>query len=336
MTTNPEVSKATENSPEVQQVLESTKAGTDALKDEISTISSTKTELNWLGKFFSKLGDAWKELKEWNISKAIAILFGTDQQESQQTSSTSSSESSESSTTTTTWNESTTTSTTWTDNNETANTPSESKEKERNDGKVSIEKYIPGIKYDLKYATKDNSFWWKIMYKKPASEYLRMTEDAAKKLSKAQEILKKQWYELKIWDAFRDHDAQMMLRNNYKGPDTPGNPKSNNVAIPVGVNYFHPGQKVRKKWTWSHHWSWKAIDLTLVDSKWNELEMPTKFDDFSWKAKWDSVNKLPKNDPKRKNAYILRNAMEQAWLYAIWSEWWHYQTNKPKHSAPRA
>ena len=301
MTTNPEVSEAKQNSPEVQQVLESTKAGTDALKEEITTISSTKTELNWLGKFFSKLGDAWKELKNWNITKAISILFWTDQQESQQTDSTTSTESTDNTTTTST--ESSTTSTT-------TNTPTETKEKEPKDGKVSIEKYIPGIKYDLKYATTDNSFWWKIMYKKAASEYLRMTENAVKKLSKAQEILKKDGLELKIWDAYRPKDAQQKLWDNYKWPSKT---KRSNVAVP---------------WT-SHHWSWNAVDLTLVDSStWKELPMPTKFDDFSWKAHWDSFSK--KNDEKTKNAIKLRRAMEQAWFYTITSEWWHYQTDKWK------
>ena len=317
MTTNPEVSKATENSPEVQQVLESTKAGTDALKDEISTISSTKTELNWLGKFFSKLGDAWKELKEWNISKAIAILFGTDQQESQQTSSTSSSESSESSTTTTTWNESTTTSTTWTDNNGTTNAPTSSKEKEpKNNDIVSIKKYIPGIKYDLRYATIDNSF--KIKAYHDGETNLKLRYETIKKLNKAQEILKKDGLELKIWDAYRPDDAQCKLWDNYKWPKST---KKSNVAEPKRKNWKRVGS--------SHHWTWKAVDLTLVDSStWEELPMPTWFDDFSWKARWDSFMK--KKDKKTENAIKLRRAMEHAWFYTIKSEWWHYQIDQWK------
>lgn len=226
----------------------------------------------------------------------------------------------------------------WNDNGATGtNTPTETKEKEYNDGMVSIEKYIPDIKYDLKYATTDNSFWWKVMYKKAASEYLRMTENATKKLSKAQEILKNQWYELKIWDAYRDHDGQLMLRNNYQWPDTPMNPKSSNVAIPRGVRYYNPRNKQWQTWrSWSHHWTWNAIDLTLVNSStWEELPMPTKFDDFSWDGEWEKVNKKRGTD-EFKNAYILRDAMEQAWFYTIRSEWRHYQIDAPKKEAPRA
>lgn len=307
MPTNPEIPLSSSQAPEVQQLIESSRAEAGALSEEVSAVSGTKSELNGFSKFFSKLWDARKELKNWNISKAVAILFWTNQQESQQASWSS----------TNTWSAESTTAT---------DTQSESKENEPNDGKVSIEKYIPGIKYDLKYATTDNSFWWKVMYKKAASEYLRMTENATKKLSKAQEILKKQWYELKIWDAYRDHDGQLMLRNNYQGPDNSTNPKSSNVAIPKGVRYYNPRKNQRETWTsWSHHWTWNAIDLTLVNSStWEELPMPTKFDDFSWNATWGYIKR--KQWPQYKNAYILRRAMEQAWLYTINSEWWHYQT----------
>lgn len=300
MSNNPEVASSTVQSPETQEVVDSTRSSVSALQEEITTTSGIKSELSSSFKwFFDKLKSVWDELKEWNISKAVSILFSKEWQTSQ-----SQQQSETSSTTRSTWS-STSTETTWT----------ESQEREPSDTEVvSIKKYISDIKYDLKYATSDNNFWVKA-YSDWESN-LKLEYDAVKKLSKAQEILKKQWYQLKIWDAYRPTDAQQKLYDNYKWPVST---KSSNIAKP---------------WT-SHHWTWKAVDLTLVDMNWNEVEMPTWFDDFSWKATRNSVNKLPKNNPKRKNAYILRDAMEQAWFYTISSEWWHYQIDAPRSRAPR-
>jgi len=301
MPKNPEVAAST-SSPEVQEVVESTRSSVSALQEEVETTLWVKSELNTGFKwFFERLKSAWWELKEWNISKAVAILFSRAEQPQ-------STEAQQTSTSVSTWTVSSATTST-----ETAWSASQEREPSSTEI-VSIKNYIKDIKFDLKYATASNSFWLKIY---PDGESnLKLQYEAVKKLGKVQESLKKQWYQLKIWDAYRPKDAQQKLYDNYKWPAAT---KSSNVAKP---------------WT-SHHWTWKAVDLTLIDSNWNEVEMPTGFDDFSWKATWNSVNKLPKDDPKRKNAYILRDAMEQAWFYTIGSEWRHYQIDAPRTRAPR-
>lgn len=310
MANNPEVTSKGKTSPDVQEVVESTKSRVSALKEEVATTSWVKSELNTdFREFFERLKSARWEFKEGNISKAIAILFSGEEQQGAETQHTENPVS--------TWTESsasTSTETSW----------SETQEKEPLSTEiVSIKNYIKDIKFDLKYATADNSFWLKIY---PDGESnLKLQYRAVKKLEKVQESLKKQGYQLKIWDAYRPADAQFKLRDNYKWPAAT---KRSNVAEPKRKNW--------KKVGTSYHWTWKAVDLTLTDLNGNEVEMPTGFDDFSWKAKWESVNKLPKNDPKRKNAYILRDAMEQAWFYTIKSEWWHYQIDPPKEKAPRA
>lgn len=251
-------------------------------------IESSQTETRTLRQ---KIKDARWNLADWNIWWAIAAFF-KDEISIQQNNKENSNKTNES----------------------TTQQSNESKEKEPNDSEiVSIKKHLPEIKYDLKYATTDNSFWWKIIYPDKESN-LKLRFDTIKKLIKAQEILKKQWYELKIWDAYRPKEAQQILYDNYKWPAAT---KSSNVAKP---------------WT-SHHWTWKAVDLTLIDSNWNEIEMPTKFDDFSGNAKRD---KMSTSNSKRKNAMILRKAMEQAWFYTIASEWWHYQTDQWKSTLPHS
>lgn len=194
MTTNPEVSSNTPQSKEVQQVIDTTKVEWDALKEQVAVVSGTKTELGGFGKFFSKLWDARKELKDWNISKAIAILFWTSQQETQQTSSSS----------TTTWSAESTT---------TADTQPESKEKEPKDTDlVSIDKYISSVVKDMRYAT-NNNFTGEKVYD---SDDAKLRYWTVKKLGKAQEALQKQGYSLKIRDAYRPQSAQDKFKKIVK------------------------------------------------------------------------------------------------------------------------
>ncbi len=284
-------------------------------------IESSQTETRTLRQ---KIKDARWNLADWNIWWAIAAFFKdeisiqqnnkensnkTNESTAQQSNNENSNKANES-----TPNQQNNEENSNKTNESTTQQSNESKEKEPNDSEiVSIKKHLPEIKYDLKYATTDNSFWWKIIYPDKESN-LKLRFDTIKKLIKAQEILKKQWYELKIWDAYRPKEAQQILYDNYKWPAAT---KSSNVAKP---------------WT-SHHWTWKAVDLTLIDSNWNEIEMPTKFDDFSGNAKRD---KMSTSNSKRKNAMILRKAMEQAWFYTIASEWWHYQTDQWKSTLPHS
>ena len=319
---------------EVERELEVTGAEAEELLEKVEVTKKTKVETRkGLAGFFDRLKMASDEMKKWKgdlktILAAIWILFWAkkvaETQEKQGTEKTWGTSNSSVDVWTGWWTDNsswnTETSTKWSDTSgmDTWTSNQSNKEKQEkepwNSEIVSLKEYIKDIKFDLKYATADNSFWLKIY---PDGESnLKLQYEAIKKLADVQESLKKQWYQLKIWDAYRPTEAQQKLYDNYKWP---ASTKSSNVAKP---------------WT-SHHWTWKAVDLTLIDSNWNEVEMPTGFDDFSWKATWNSVNKLPKDDPKRKNAYILRDAMEKAWFHTISSEWWHYQIDMPKTEAPR-
>ena len=315
MPTNPESSTKTpetQESAESQETIDLTRAQTDALKEEITALWGTKDEIkDTFSNFFSKLWEAWKTfIKEWNFSKAIAILFWSTKQESQQTDSTTSTESTDNTTSTST--ESSTTSTT-------TNTPTETKEKEPNDKKiVEIKKYIPNIQYDISYATTNNFVKTKV-YETP-EECLKLTYQAVKKLKKAEELAEKQWYKLKIRDAYRSTKAQEILWDNYDKvkPPLPKN-KTQNVAVPT--TRIHPITK--KQWSWSNHWRGNAIDITLTDKDGNELPMPTKFDVFKW-CKRSDVEKLPKWDQRKENALKLKKIMNDAGFKEYSNEWWHY------------
>lgn len=177
---------------------------------------------------------------------------------------------------------------------------------------VPIKEYIPKIKYDIKYATTDN-FANKKMYESQ-EQYLKLQYQAIKKLKKAEEIAQSEWLSLKIRDAYRPTEAQEALWNWYDDAWLPQSQKTKNVARPT--TYW---------WKWSNHWRWTAIDLTIIDNNWNELEMPTKFDEFWESAHWDHVNRLPNSDTKKKNALKLKEIMTKAWFSTYKNERRHFE-----------
>lgn len=160
---------------------------------------------------------------------------------------------------------------------------------------IDLEKYIPNINLDIRYAT-TNNFTGKIIYTKPKA-YAR--KQVAIALKKVQDSLNKLGLGLKIYDAYRPYSATLKFFEVY--PDT------NFVANPQFGSRHNRGC---------------AIDLTLIDmTTQKEIPMPTPFDDFTEKAHPDYPN-FPDE--------ILRN---RAFLFAVLShfgfthyptEWWHF------------
>ena len=296
-------------SVEEQEVRESTVADADRLKEEVSVTSGVKEELGIFWKFFEKIKNIRNEFKNWNISKAFAVLFWS-----------SSASQSEVLSDTNTGNPSdnadwTNGQVSWWSDRESAwwqQTVSESKEHE-NTEMVPIKELIPNIKYDIKYATTDN-FIKKKVYNSQ-EENLKLQYQALKKLKKAEEIANKQWLSLKIWDAYRPDSAQVELWNWYDAAWLDRSLKTGRVARPKSLG-----------WRWSNHLWGQAVDLTLVDENGNELEMPTDFDEFNGKEKWNSVDKLPDSSEKKKNAMKLKEIMTEAWFTVYSGERWHFES----------
>lgn len=160
---------------------------------------------------------------------------------------------------------------------------------------VDLEKYIPGIKLDIRYAT-NNNFTKKILYKE-AKAFLRLP--AANALKKIQSELKKKNLELKIYDAYRPYSITEILWENVKDARYASDPRKG-----------------------SRHNRGCAVDLTIIDSKTGkEIPMPTEYDNFTVKAHHSYMN-LPKEVIK--NRKILRDVMEKYGFKIITSEWWHY------------
>lgn len=160
---------------------------------------------------------------------------------------------------------------------------------------IDLEKHVPGLAMDIRYAT-ENNFVGEPVYNMAKAYARKPVADALKKI---QEELKPQGLGIKMFDAYRPYKATVKFYEVYK--DT------TYVASPYRGSRHNRGC---------------ALDLTLINLKTGEeLEMPTEYDSFK-KAAWPST---PVADPEiRKNRTMLINVMEKHGFRVNSSEWWHY------------
>ena len=160
---------------------------------------------------------------------------------------------------------------------------------------VPVTQYVPGIRQELRYAGEDNFTGQRIYEFSDA--YLRW--GTVKKLQAVSEELAQQGLGLKIWDGFRPVKAQFRLWQVCPDPAYVANPETG----------------------YSAHSRGNTVDITLVDSQGQPLEMPTDFDDFSAKADRDYSDCTAQ---AAANAQLLEQVMEKHGFRGYWAEWWHF------------
>jgi D-alanyl-D-alanine dipeptidase len=160
---------------------------------------------------------------------------------------------------------------------------------------VDLEKFIPGVVLEIRYAT-TNNFTKEKIYNQ-AKAYAR--KPVAEALKKAQADFNKLGYGIKIFDAYRPYKATVRFYEVCK--DT------TYVASPYKGSRHNRGC---------------AIDMTLIDLKTGkELKMPTEYDSFKKEA-WPST---PVKDPEiLRNRTQLINTMKKYGFKVNSSEWWHF------------
>jgi len=160
---------------------------------------------------------------------------------------------------------------------------------------IDLEKFIPSLVLDIRYATTNNFTGEKIY--SIAKAYAR--KPVAESLKKIQADLKSQGLGIKIFDAYRPYKATVKFYEVY-GDTT-------YVASPYKGSRHNRGC---------------ALDLTLIDLKTGkELKMPTGYDSFS-KDAWPTT---PVKDPLTgKNRTLLISAMEKHGFRVNSSEWWDF------------
>lgn len=166
--------------------------------------------------------------------------------------------------------------------------------KEVKNGLVDVRSVAPDVAVEMRYAGSDN-FTGRVIY--DCSRCFLRPETAAK-VARAEGELLQRGLSLKMWDCYRPLAAQRLLWSI--------------VPDPRFVADTRKG---------SRHNRGNAVDVTLVDSAGRELEMPTKFDDFSPKAAHGET-RLPAR--VLENRRLLVETMERAGFRPLSTEWWHY------------
>lgn len=160
---------------------------------------------------------------------------------------------------------------------------------------VLIKDYIPTIRLDIRYAT-TNNFTGQIIYD-TADTYLRY--GTVKKLMAVQEELEAMGLSLLVWDAYRPTEAQEKLWSICPDPNFVSDPKNG----------------------FSGHCRGGAIDITVVTSDGEFLEMPSGFDEFTALADRDYSDV---SVVAAENSQMLEDIMEKHGFSGYRKEWWHY------------
>jgi zinc D-Ala-D-Ala dipeptidase len=160
---------------------------------------------------------------------------------------------------------------------------------------VDMEQFIPGIKTDLRYATKNN-FTKQVIYTQPKA-FARKPVTVA--LKAVQDSLAKLGLGLLVFDAYRPYAATVRLFEIYPHPGFVADPSKG-----------------------SRHNRGCAVDISLVELETGrELQMPTEFDDFSERAHSEYMN-LPAEAIK--NRKFLFGIMDHFGFDYLATEWWHF------------
>ncbi len=150
------------------------------------------------------------------------------------------------------------------------------------------------ILIDMKYATTEN-FVEEQMYDCSRC-FLR--PEVARAVVRVHQSLHEQGLGLKMLDCFRPRPVQWQLWEKVPDPRYVADPRKGSM-----------------------HNRGAAVDLTLVDSLGNELEMGTPYDFFGPEAH-PSYTNLP--DSVLNNRKVLREAMMAEGFKPITTEWWHF------------
>jgi D-alanyl-D-alanine dipeptidase len=159
---------------------------------------------------------------------------------------------------------------------------------------VNLKGYSQDFVYDMKYATSDNFLKAKVY--DCAECFLRLK--TVKAIVEANEVFMKMGYKIKFFDCYRPLDIQKKMWKIVSNPSYVANPSKGSIHNRGG-----------------------AVDITLVDSNGNELNMGTPFDFFGVEASHNYLNLSPEIIANRQ---LLKKIMMDKGFNSLDSEWWHY------------
>lgn len=177
-------------------------------------------------------------------------------------------------------------------------------------GLVSVQSIDSTILIDLRYATSNNFMGFKL-YETIDDAYLQ--KDVVERLSECQFFLDslRPGYRLKIFDAVRPVSIQKKMWDALDS--IPTSERGKYVSNPKNRSVHNYGA---------------AVDITIVDSLGQELDMGAGYDDFrpiafpSLEQKFLESKEL--SYAQYANRVLLRKVMRHAKFNNIPSEWWHF------------
>jgi len=160
---------------------------------------------------------------------------------------------------------------------------------------VWLKKVDSTIVTDVRYAT-INNFMHRVLY---TTDKVILRKVVADSLAKANKYFKENYnFRIKIFDGYRPLSVQKLMWKIM--------PNSNYVANPAKGSRHNRGA---------------AVDITLVDSLGNQLDMGTEYDNFTKKAH-PNYKLLPREVIN--NRKLLSEIMKKFGFHPITSEWWHF------------
>ncbi len=148
-------------------------------------------------------------------------------------------------------------------------------------------------------------------------------ETVAKKLMEAKKLLP-DGYTFEILDAWRPYEVQLSLFSDYynqiaAGSD--GNMTQEQIMKKACEFVSFPDKSKQVSYV---HSTGGAVDITILDSQENRLDMGTQFDDFSEKSHTSRYEEEGKDEQIRNNRRLLNNVMCACGFTNYPAEWWHY------------
>jgi D-alanyl-D-alanine dipeptidase len=186
---------------------------------------------------------------------------------------------------------------------------------QRPEGFVTLNEFLPGAVYDVKYYTGDNFVGTRVDgYEAPM---VLLTIEAATALKAVQADVTRFGLSLKFFDGYR---PQMAVDHFMRWAEDIGDTRTKSAHYPDvdKRNLFRDGYIAAR----SGHSRGSTVDLTLVDkATGKELDMGTPFDFFgpeSWPENPDFTPQV------RANRALLRTVMLTHGFKPYEAEWWHF------------
>ncbi|MBR3767767.1 MAG: M15 family metallopeptidase [Clostridia bacterium] len=148
-------------------------------------------------------------------------------------------------------------------------------------------------------------------------------ETVAKKLSEAKKLLP-EGFTFEIFDAWRPYEVQLSLFNNYREQivkQSVIDMTEEELTKKVCEFVSFPDKSKRVSYV---HSTGGAVDITILDSNGNRLNMGTEFDDFSEKAYTAWYEQNGSDEQIKKNRRLLHNVLCECGFTNYPAEWWHY------------